>query len=127
MSVVSANPATQLCAFAKSKTESGVKIYIPNDRIIKHATNVPGILNALPDIEKKAQTDSKLSLLLRLYRASLREVEIDNQILFQLILLEEASDNEVGSFPQIMRSFSKKIGFNKDLAIVAEECGFTLP
>lgn len=127
LAVISANPATSLCSFAKSISDSGVKFFIPADRIIRHGTNIPGFLDALPDIEKKAQEDTKFSLLLRLFRASLREREIDNQILFHLILLEEASDNETGTFAERLRSFAVNTGFDGDLAIVAAECGVTLP
>ena len=127
VSAVSANPATPLCSFAQGHEENGVKFHIPPDRIIRHATNIPGFLDALPDIEKKAQEDSKFSLLLKLFRSSLREADIDNQILFQLILFEEASDDESGSFAERLRAFSEKIGFSGDLAIVAPGCGVELP
>ena len=127
ISVVSANPGTQLCSYAEGGTKPGVKFFIPPDRIIRHGTNIPGFLDALPDIEKKAQEDPKLSLLLRLFRSSLREREIDNQILFQLILFEEASDSEQGSFAERLRKYSEKIGFSGDLALVASECGVALP
>ncbi len=126
-SVISANPGTPLCAFAERGSTPGVKFFIPPDRIIRHGTNIPGFLDALPEIEKKAQVDPKFSLLLKLFRASLREVEIDNQILFQLILLEEASDNETGSLAQRLRKFSENIGFAADLSLVADECGVELP
>ena len=81
----------------------------------------------MPEIEKKAQEDTKFSLLLRLFRSSLREREIDNQILFQLILFEEASDNEEGTFAERLRSFSDKIGFSSDLTLIAIECNIELP
>jgi hypothetical protein len=127
LAVISANPTTPMCSFARTVGDAGVKFFIPVDRIIRHGTNIPGFLDALPEIEKKAQRDAKFSLLLRLYRASLREKEIDNQILFQLILLEEASDNEKGTFAEKLRSFAINSGFEGDLAIVAAECGVTLP
>lgn len=125
--VASANPATPLCAYANGNAGNGVKVYVPNDRLIRHGTNVPGILDALPEIEKRAQTDAKFALLLRLYRASLREREVDNQILFQLILLEEASDLETGSFAERLRAFAEHTGFLSDLAMIAAESGVTLP
>jgi hypothetical protein len=125
--VIAANPAIPLCAFSRSAHDSGLKFYVPPDRIIRHGTNVPGFLDALPDIEKRARSDAKIALLLRLYRASLREREIDNQILFQLILFEEASDNESGTFAERLRTFSDKNGFSGDLAVIAAECGLTLP
>lgn len=125
--VASANPGMPLCAYGNGGTGNGVKVYVPNDRLIRHGTNVPGILDALPEIERRAQTDSKFALLLRLYRASLREREVDNQILFQLLLLEEASDLETGSFAERLRAFAVNTGFFADLAIIAQECGVTLP
>ena len=127
VAVVSANPGVPLCAYAKSNGNSGTKFFIPPDRIVSHGTNIPGYLDSINDIEKLAQTDPKISLLLKLFRASLREKEIDNQILFQLILLEEASDGEDGSFAQRLRSYAEKIGFDGDLGIIATECGVILP
>lgn len=128
VSVISRNPAVALCAFAQSSRDSGVKFTVPNDPIIKHGTNIPGFLDALPDIYAKAEEDPKLALLLRLFRASLRESEIDNQLLFQLILFEEASDNTDGnSLAERLRTFSENIGFSGDLNIIAGECGVRLP
>lgn len=97
ISVASANPGSPLCAYANGRPGNGVKFYVPADRSIRHGTNVPGFLDALPAIELRSQSDTKFALLLRLFRASLREREIDNQILFQLLLLEEASDLESGT------------------------------
>lgn len=127
LSVVSANPATSMCAFAKSSGDCGVKFFIPPDRIIRHGNNIPGFLDALPEIEKRAQEDAKFSLLLRLFRASLREDDVDNQVLFSLILLEEASDGEEGVFAERLRGFAQNTGFDGDLALVAEDCGVSLP
>ena len=127
VSVISANPGTPLCSYAEGGSSPGVKFFIPPDRIIRHGTNIPGFLDALPDIEKMAQEDPKFSLLLKLFRSSLRERELDNQILFQLILFEEASDNENGSFAERLRKFSDNIGFSGDLSLVATECGVELP
>ena len=127
ISVISANPAIKSCAFANGPNGSGLKFYIPQDRMIRHGTNVPGFLDALPDIEKKANIDPKFALLLKLFRASLREQEIDNQILFQLIILEESSDGEGGTFADRMRTFSERIGFLPDLEAIAAECGVQLP
>ena len=128
LSVISANPVIPLCAFARSDKDSGVKYYFPPDRIIRHGTNIHGYLDAFPEIEQRARTDAKYSLLLRLYRASLREKDIDNQILFQLILLEEASDSEDGaSFAERLRNFSGKNDFSGDLYAIAAECSLSLP
>lgn len=84
-------------------------------------------LEALPAIENRARQDSKFAVLLRLYQASLREREIDHQILFQLILLEEASDQERGSFAERLRTFAQKHSLEGDLNLVAKECGLSLP
>jgi hypothetical protein len=73
------------------------------------------------------RTDDKYAGLLRLYRGSLREREIDHQLLFQLILFEEASDEETGSFAERLRSFAERHGFVADLTAVALESGLTLP
>lgn len=125
--VASANPGTPLCAYGNGGAGNGVKVYVPNDRLIRHGTNVPGILDALPEIERRAQIDAKFALLLRLFRASLREPDVDNQILFQLVLLEEASDLETGSLAERLRAFAANTGFLPDLAIIAQECGVALP
>lgn len=125
--VASANPAILLCSYGKSVSDSGLRVYVPEDRLIRHGTNVPGILDALPEIERRAQVDAKFSLLLRLFRASLREHEVDNQILFQLLLLEEASDLETGSLAERLRGFAVSTGFLSDLAGIAVECGVSLP
>lgn len=127
LSVISANPALPFCAFASTPNDSGVKFFVPSDRKILHATNIAGYLDALPAIEARALTDQKFGVLLRLYQASLREREVDHQILFQLILLEEASDQESGSFADRLRKFAQRHGFGEDLDIVAKNCGLTLP
>jgi len=127
LAVVSANPALPLCAYASNPKDSGVKFFFPSDRKIFHGTNVAGYLDALPAIEERALIDHKFAILLRLYQASLREREIDHQILFQLILLEEASDQESGAFAERLRGFAQKHGFAGDLDIVAKDCGLTLP
>jgi len=127
LAVISANPVFQLCAYAKNARDSGVKFFIPVDRKIFHGTNIAGYLDAAPAIEERARTDSKFSVLLRLYRASLRESEIDYQLLFQLILFEEASDEEEGPFAERLRKFAEKHGFSNDLNVVAKDCGLALP
>lgn len=127
LAVVSANPALPICAYASNPKDSGVKFFIPSDQQVFHGTNVAGYLDALPALENHARQDSKFAVLLRLYQASLREREIDHQILFQLILLEEASDQESGSFAERLRSFAQKHSLEGDLDLVAKECGLSLP
>ena len=127
LAIVSANPVTELCAWARTAADAGVKFFIPADRKILHATNIAGFLDAASAIEDRARTDDKYAGLLRLYRASLREREIDHQLLFQLVLFEEASDEEHGSFAERLRSFAERHGFVADLTAVALECGLTLP
>lgn len=127
LAVISANPVLTLCAYASNPKDSGVKFFIPNDRKIYHYTNIAGYLDALPDIEERARSDQKFAVLLRLYQASLRESEIDHQILFQLILLDEASRQESGKFADRLRNFAQKKGFVRDLNTVAHDCGLTMP
>lgn len=128
VSVLSKNPAVPLCGFATQDQDSVVKFFIPNDTILKHATNIPGVMDALPEIVGRAQSNAKFSLLVRLFRASLREIDIDNQLLFLLILFEEASDNEKGnSFAERLRNFSESTGFIGDLSAIAKECNIDLP
>lgn len=133
LAVVTSNPALPLCAYAKGEPGNGVQFYIPYDHKITHGTRIQdgpslhSFLDVLPDLERAAASDSKLALLLRLYRASLREQESDYQILFQLILLDEASDNELGNFQARLRSFSEKHGLKSDFDYVANHLGFTFP
>lgn len=127
VSVISANSAVPFCAFAQSVKESGIKFYTPADRNVMHGTNVPGYLDALQSLVDGANTDTKISLLLKLFRSSLREREIDNQILFQLILFDVASDNEQGSFGYRLRKFSENTGFLGDLSVIAQDIGLVLP
>ena len=128
LAVVSANPVVSYCAYAKSSRDYGLKYYFPNDRIIRHGTNIHGFLDIFPDLAKAAKNDKKLSLLLRLYRASLREPEIDNQILFQLILLEEASDSSTGkSLAERLRNFFIGNNIIGDLNAIAEQLEYELP
>lgn len=75
----------------------------------------------------RARDDSKLELLLRLYRASLLEPDVDHQILFQLILLEEASDQEAGPFKNRISKLVDKYGLQVDLDAIVAECEITLP
>lgn len=128
LGIVSANPTIPVCAFAQGKSESGLKLYLPADSRVKHVTNVHGYLDAVPDITKRALTDSKYALLLRLYRASLRETEIDNQILFQLVLLEEASDQCAGSsFAERLRNFCTENKLEDNLKMLGRDLEFEIP
>lgn len=134
LAVVSANPALPLCLYAKGESGNGLHFYIPSDRHIRHGIRIQdgpllhSFIDALPDLERVAASDGKLALLLRLYQASLREREPDYQILFQLVLLEEASDNEIGqSFAVRLRSFSKKLKLEGDFDRVATDLGLTFP
>ena len=128
VAVVSDNPAVPLVGFASGLVDSGAKFFIPPDRVIRHGTNIAGYLDALPDIEDKARTDPKTAALLRLYRASLRESSIDNQLLFQLILLEEASDREKGdSFGKRLRAYLERHRITEHLAHIAQEAAVTIP
>jgi hypothetical protein len=128
LAVVSANPAIPLVAFAEGLVDSGVKFFVPKDRQIMHGTNIAGFLDAVPALRSGAATDPKLAVLLGLYRASLRETEIDNQLLLQLILLEEASDQEPGnSFAQRLRAYANRHGLTDSFAHAAAQAGVTLP
>lgn len=128
LAVVSRNPVVAVCGFANNETESAFKILIPYDEKTSHATNVHGVLNAVSAIAERATNDDKYALLLRLYRASLRETDVDNQILFQLILLEEASDNCPGStFAERLRKYCQDNGLNDDLQYLVKDLELTFP
>lgn len=128
LAMVSANPVLPVCAFAQAQGgNGGVNFFIPNDRVIHHATNVSGFRDAASALYERARTDSKLELLLRLYRASLREPDVDHQILFQLILLEEASDQEAGSLKERISKLVEKHGLQGDLDAIVTECGIAMP
>ena len=128
LAVIAANPAVPLVAFAEGLVDSGVKFFIPADRRIMHGTNIAGFLDAVPALTSRAQSDPKLATLLRLYRASLRDPEIDNQLLFQLILLEEASDSEPEStLAKRLRAYASRHGLADSFAHAAAQAGVTLP
>ena len=128
LAVVSANAVVPVCAFAQSQGgDGGVNFFIPNDRQIRHATNVGGFRDAAAALYERARADSKLELLLRLYRASLREPDVDHQILFQLILLEEASDAEGGTLAERMTKLVEGHNLQGDLEAIINECALTLP
>jgi hypothetical protein len=127
VALVAANPAVRLVGFAEG-ADSGLKFYVPKDRKIFHGTNVAGFLDAIPALEAAARTDPKLALLLKLYRSSLRDSDIDHQLLFQLILLEEASDSEAGAtLAQRLRSFVGRHAALGSIEQVAQTAGVQLP
>lgn len=128
LSVLSANPTIPFCAYGASKSNYGVKYYFPADRIIRHGTNIHGFIDSFPAVVDAAMMSEKVALLLRLYRASLREPDEDHQMLFQLILLEEASDTSSGSsFAERLRSFCLKYSLMGDLDFIASDLEFSLP
>ncbi len=128
LSVLSANPAIPFCVYAASNTDYGVKYYFPPDRIIRHGTNIHGFIDAFPSVVDAAMNDEKLALLLRLYQASLREPDTDHQMLFQLILLEEASDTSSGaSFAERLRNFCLEHSLMGDLDFIASDLEFSFP
>ncbi len=128
LAMVSANPVVPVCVFAQAQGgDGGVNFFIPNDRVIRHATNVGGFRDAASALYERARTDSKLALLLRLYRASLREPDVDHQILFQLILLEEASDQEAGALKDRIAKLVENYKLQGDLDAILAECGIAMP
>ncbi|MFH0989814.1 MAG: hypothetical protein V1799_07350 [bacterium] len=128
LAVVSRNPVIKLCGYAQDSKESCIKFYLPHDDIVKHAINIHSDLDAASDIANRALTDSKYALLLRLYRSSLREPEVDNQILFQLILLEEASDTSSGdSFAKRLRAFCDQNGLHNELNYLVQDLEIIFP
>ncbi len=128
LAVLSANPANLLCAYAKGNFDSGVNFYFPPYRLIEHATNVKGFLDATPKLAEQSLQNPKLTLLLRLYRASLRERDEDYRMMFQLILLEEISDNAQGKgFAERLRSFCTHHNILNLFNGIAVEIGFKIP
>jgi hypothetical protein len=128
LAVLSVNPAILLAMFARGKDDpGGVEFKFQNDPIIRHGTNVHGYLDAIPDLCSLASSNPKIALLLSLYRASLRETDVDKKMLFQLILLEEASDDTSGSLGQRLAAFCDRYGVRGDLDAIAAEIGIALP
>jgi hypothetical protein len=132
LAIVSSNPAILACAFASSPRDWGVQFFLPQDRVIRHGTRlddgtpVHGYLDALPALA--AAEAPKVRTLLRLYQASVRETEPDFQMLFQLVLLDEASDGEHGgSLGERMRGLCSRLLVIDDLNKVPERLGFALP
>lgn len=128
LAVISNNPVVPLCAYAGNKNDSGVKFFMPNDPIITHMTSIPGPWDAFPDLEAAARTQPKMGILLSLYRASLREHDLDKRMLFQLILLEEASDTYPGkTLAKKVRAMCKSLKAEAGFAMIAAELGVPLP
>lgn len=128
LSVISINPPQIGLAYAlNSQSQRGVKFYIPDDPTIKHASNIPGYLDALPDLINQIKINNKLKLLLSLFRSALEQQTWVNTALFILILFEEASDNEEGSLAERLRSHSIKYKYDGDLNLIANELGVSIP
>jgi len=129
LSVLSVNPAVPLVTFCSRSDGSDGAIHweFPNDPIISHGTNIPGYLDVVPALVAKALVDPKVALLLSLYRASQREPDADKKMLFQLILLEEASDVETGTLAARLTSFFVKHGVLGDFDAIAAQAGLELP
>jgi hypothetical protein len=105
----------------------GIKYHIANDRLIKHGTNIPGFIDAMPDIVAKAITNPNLQHWLNLYRSSLRDASPDQQMLFQLILLDEISGDREGPFAQRLRTKCTELGILGDLESISTSAGIALP
>ena len=101
---------------------------MPNDPIVSHMKSIPGYWDAYPDLEAAARTQPKMGVLLGLYRASLREFDVDKRMLFQLILLEEASGVYPGSsLAKRVRSMCKSLKAEAGFAMIAAQLGILLP
>jgi hypothetical protein len=128
LAVLSVNPAILLALFAHANNDTGsVEFRFPNDPIIRHGTNVHGYLDMVQDLCSLAARSPKVSLLLNLYRASLREPDVDKKMLLQLILLEEISDETSGTFAQRLTTFCERNSVGGDFDAIAADAGITLP
>ena len=129
LSIISLNPPQLILGYAmNNEGGNGVKFFIPNDPIIKHATNIPGYLDAIPDLIEKSKTDSKLALLISLFKTSIEQSNWINKALYLLILFEEASDNEIGgTLAKRLLSHSKNKGYFGDLNILASQLEVDIP
>jgi hypothetical protein len=128
LAVLSVNPVIPLVMFARCPGDAGgVDFKFPNDPIIRHGTNVHGYLDAIPDLCALAGSNAKVALLLSLYRASLREPDVDKKMLFQLVLLEEISDDNTGSLKERLDAFCKRYDVAGDFDAIAAEIGFVPP
>ena len=128
LSVLSVNPAVGLAMFARAPgDDGGVKFMFENDPIIRHGTNIHGYFDTIPDLCELAIKSPKISLLLGLYRASLRETDVDKKMLFQLILLEEISDDTSGSLAERLEAFCERHDVVGDFDAIAAQLGITFP
>lgn len=128
ISIISLNPPQLILGYGISNQgQNGVKFFIPKDRVIRHATNIPGYFDAIPDLIEKSLTDSKLTLLISLFKTSIEQTNWINKALYLLILFEEASDNESGNLAQRLLSHSNKNGYFGDLNVIATELGIDIP
>ncbi len=128
LSVISINPPQLILGYAlSSEAQNGVKFFVPNDRIIRHPNNFPGILDAIPDLIKESEKNPKFELLVSLFKSALEQSNWKNKALYLLILFEEASDNEDGTLAQRLKSHSEKQGYFEDLNFVAKQLGIKIP
>jgi hypothetical protein len=127
ISILSLNPPQLILGYGISNQgQNGVKFFMPKDRIIKHATNIPGYFDAVPDLIEKSMTDPKFALLLSLFKTSIEQTNWINKALYLLILFEEASDNESGNLEQRLLSHSNINGYFDDLNVIAVELGIEI-
>jgi len=128
LSVISLNPPQLILGYGLSSTaQNGVKFFVPKDRIIRHATNLPGFLDAIPDLVNESTKNPKFKLLVSLFKSALEQDNWINKALYLLILFEEASDNEDGNLAQRLKSHSETQGYYGDLNVIAQEIGVDIP
>ncbi|WP_424492718.1 hypothetical protein [Salinimicrobium sp. GXAS 041] len=128
LAVISLNPPQLILCYAlSSSVQNGVKFFVPKDRKISHATNIPGFLDAIPDLVKESNENPKFRLLISLFKSALEQSNWRNKALYLLILFEEASDNETGSLAARLKSHSEKQGYFGDLDLIAQEIGVSIP
>jgi len=116
-------PVVQLCAYARSAGESGVKFYLPLDRKTYMG---PTLLDSwtLFGHRAAARQDSKTNLLLRLiahrfanWMSTITAIPTD--------LFEEASDGETGVLAERLRKFADKHGSRTPHAVAQNvDCPF---
>jgi len=129
LSLVTGHPVTTLAGFARSTAgDAGVNFFLPHDAEPAAEGDAQGLASTIVPVQVAAVQDDRASVLLKLYRAALREASVGAQLLTLLLLLDEAAIAEPGSGPaERLRAIAARTGAEADWANIATQIGMGLP